>query len=218
MNEKNENLAKIFKCFDKLLEKRLRDSSADDISEDTIRYLFFYACAENGIKIDYITLEKGNVIQVKNEKHPKLDAFIKETDKTSSLAIEFKYHRTENNTKPQRAWAAKLLYDFYRLQTVQNAGKRIAIYVFDESMMNIYNNMKNDWGNFLYELIRNPVEKDFSIDIKSIKSKITNSEFKKRIKSIENCAIKTLYAKDYGKLENKHYFRIFEILQNNYTS
>ena len=78
--EKELNLQKIFIDFAILLNDRFSKigESLDSISEDTIRYLFFYACTQNGIKPNEITLEKKGVFDNEEiSKTSKLDLFIK---------------------------------------------------------------------------------------------------------------------------------------------
>lgn len=71
--KKELNLQKIFIDFAILLNERFSKigKKLDSISEDTIRFLFFHACTQNGIKPNEITLEeKGtSLCRVRQARH-----------------------------------------------------------------------------------------------------------------------------------------------------
>ena len=98
----NEKLDCIFKLFSDLLDERF--SSEMFTTEDSIRYLFFYACTENGVKPNDITLESKGIFNDVVTKHAELDMMIESGVLSESVAAEFKYHRPEGKdgkTKPQ---------------------------------------------------------------------------------------------------------------------
>ena len=78
--EKELNLQKIFIDFAILLNERFSNPSDElnQISEDTIRYLFFYACTQNGIKPNEIDLEEKRTFDCTGSEELELDMHIKE--------------------------------------------------------------------------------------------------------------------------------------------
>jgi len=135
--EKELNLQKIFIDFAVLLNDRFSkiDESLDSISEDTIRYLFFHACTQNGIKPNEIDLEKKGLFNdEKISKTSKLDLYIK-SEKIQNLAIEFKYHKKEGSSNVQPYYTGLLLYDFFRLQNITDKNvRKLSIYVASSDM------------------------------------------------------------------------------------
>ena len=146
--EKELNLQKIFIDFAILLNERFSQigKSSDSISEDTIRYLFFHACTQNGIKPNEIDLEKKGLFNdEKISKTSKLDLYIK-SEKIQNLAIEFKYHKKEGSSYVQPYYTGLLLYDFFRLQNITDKNvRKLSIYVASSDMKKKLNEKSEKW-------------------------------------------------------------------------
>ena len=143
-----DELEPIFEEFRTKLDERFSDKKFT--TEDTIRYLFFYACTKNGVEPNDITLESKGIFNTSITKNAELDMMIESENLSESVAIEFKYHRREGmegKAKPQEYWAGKLLYDFYRLQNITaSAGKRLSVYVASKEMQENYTQMPAYWN------------------------------------------------------------------------
>ena len=145
--EKEMNLQKIFIDFAILLNERFSNPSDElnQISEDTIRYLFFYACTQNGIKPNEITLEEKGNFDCAGSEELELDMHIEKNAIIPSIAIEFKYHRQEGSTQAKFDWAGNLIRDFNRLKKSKCSEKRLSVYVASPQMQNEYKK-RTDWG------------------------------------------------------------------------
>ena len=146
--EKELNLQKIFIDFAILLNDRFSKigESLDSISEDTIRYLFFYACTQNGIKPNEIALEEKGTFDCTGSEELEIDMHIKENAIIPSIATEFKYHRQEGSSQAKFDWAGNLIRDFNRLKKSKCSEKRLSVYVASPQMQNEYKK-RTDWGH-----------------------------------------------------------------------
>ena len=164
--EKEMNLQKIFIDFAILLNERFSNPSDElnQISEDTIRYLFFYACTQNGIKPNEITLEKKGVFDNEEiSKTSKLDLFIK-SKKIQNLAIEFKYHKKEGSSNAQPYYTGLLLYDFFRLQNITDKNvRKLSIYIASSDMKEKLAEKSGKW-EFL-KMMNIPMGEEDSIEL-----------------------------------------------------
>ena len=217
--EKELNLQKIFIDFAILLNDRFSKigESLDSISEDTIRYLFFYACTQNGIKPNKITLEEKGNFDCAGSEELELDMHIEKNAIIPSIAAEFKYHRQEGSTQAKFDWAGNLIRDFNRLKKSKCSEKRLSVYVASPQMQDVYKKRK-DWGSFMNELMSFPEgeKRKFSLP------EGVSTTFKEKTKTAKNsteyftetdivCRFsKELVSGNNG--EEKFALRIFEIL------
>lgn len=164
--EKEMNLQKIFIDFAILLNERFSNPSDElnQISEDTIRYLFFYACTQNGIKPNEITLEKKRAFDNEEiSKTSKLDLFIK-SERIQNLAIEFKYHKKEGSSNVQPYYTGLLLYDFFRLQNITDKNvRKLSIYIASSDMKKKLAEKSGKWK--FVKMMNIPMGEEDSIEL-----------------------------------------------------
>ena len=217
--EKELNLQKIFIDFAILLNDRFSNPSDElnQISEDTIRYLFFYACTQNGIKPNEITLEEKGNFDCAGSEELELDMHIEENAIIPSIAAEFKYHRQEGSTQAKFDWAGNLIRDFNRLKKSKRGEKRLSIYIASPQMQAKYKKRK-DWGSFMNELMSFPEgeKRNFSLP------EGVSTTFKEKTKLAKNSTeyftetdIVCRFSKELASGNNdeeKFALRIFEIL------
>lgn len=217
--EKEMNLQKIFIDFAILLNERFSNPSDElnQISEDTIRYLFFYACTQNGIKPNEIDLEEKGTFDCTGSEELELDMHIKENAIIPSIAIEFKYHRQEGSTQAKFDWAGNLIRDFNRLKKSKCSEKRLSVYVASPQMQNEYKK-RTDWGAFMNELMSFPEGEKRKFSLPSEAS----ATFREKTKLAKNSTeyftetdIVCRFSKELASGNNdeeKFALRIFEIL------
>ena len=211
----SEALEKICTQFKELLDERFK--SGLFTTEDTIRYLFFHACTEHGVKPNSVTLEDKAAFSESESGNEELDTFVQANENIGlePLAIEFKYHRKGKNTNPPRWWLATLLCDFYRLQHLAPgyaAARRLSVYVASKEMEAVIDGMekKGDWGKFLVDLMRLSADgKEHTVTLPG-EGSITNKYFIERAKGFSECTVKCLMNEG---LADGNTLRIFEIVK-----
>lgn len=187
--------------FESLLEERFKIDK--NISEDTIRYLFFSSLIlSNSAKPNDIFLEYP---------HPqidkaKIDTYINFKNEKPNWIIEFKFDREIPSKKnsPRTMKAGKLFNDLYRLKTcnINENSRYFFIYVTDPEMFYYLNNENNGLKSFFnLQVERNLHINNFYLEGKS---KTFEDQFPKNF----SCNIKSLYSKDFN---NNYFVRIYEI-------
>ena len=152
------NITPVLQKFSELIKTRLETNV--HTTEDSVRFTFFAALLNEGIKPEEVILENP---------HPhhklaraRIDTWIATTDDCDGLAVEFKYDRTlpggTNLPRPQRA--GNLLHDFHRLSLVENKMRRLCIYLTDVEMVTYLRKPKNGLADFF-----NQVAPDLSFDL-----------------------------------------------------
>ena len=108
---------KIFEDFGSLLKTRLEKGV--QTTEDSVRYTFFAALLQNGIRPEEIVLEYAHPSL---EGHEKLDTWI-ERDGQRPIAIEFKYHRPipSGHNVPKTQLAGDVFNDLERLSNMRES-------------------------------------------------------------------------------------------------
>ena len=215
-----DHLAKIIADFSDLLEKRFEKFGERDAGEDDIRYMFFHACTENGIDANDIVLEKKDVVDVEEKNRPKLDTLVIGNGRRPSIAIEFKYHRQENNLKPQLFWAGRLLYDFYRLQNLKlkPPTRKLAVYVANGQMMKNYEKGAKSWGGPLSELtsMEDGAVLQLGLPDKAPKCFLERARHKNENGGFEEATVKCLHHTHYeagGQCKSTNDLFVFEIVK-----
>lgn len=151
----------IFKGFSMLVEERLKAiiegrSELKAIwqeSEDTIRYMMFYALATIGdVSPLDIYLEYPHP-EVPNRNYAKLDTFVTSDKDKPAIAFEMKFHkRINDNYVPLPDNAGAVFADILKLalfRTQQKNIKRYMLYVADENMIRYLTKPRNGYEPFL---------------------------------------------------------------------
>lgn len=211
--EKEMNLQKIFSDFEIVLNERFSKigKTHDSISEDTIRYLFFYACIQNGIKPNEIILEEKGNFDCAGSEELELDMHIEKNAIIPSIAIEFKYHRQEGSTQAKFDWAGNLIRDFNRLKKSKCSEKRLSVYVASPQMQAKYKKRK-DWGSFMNELMSFPEGEKRNFSLPDEASKTFREKTKLAKNSTEYFTNAEIICRFSKELAGNNALRIFEIL------
>ena len=121
----NEFASKLEERFDKNIST----------TEDSVRYLFFYALTQHGF-------DPNQIIQEYRYKSTEIDTVINLD--TSRIAYEFKFHKEQLNTGiPMPMNAGQLFSDFFRLKRFMDVNKDtscFSVYVMGDSMRKYFAN------------------------------------------------------------------------------
>ena len=107
-------------------------------TEDSVRYLFFYALTRHGF-------DPNQIIQEYRYKSTEIDTMIHLS--TSRIAYEFKFHKERpNSTIPRPMNAGQLFSDFFRLKRFMDVNKDascFSVYVMGDSMRKYFTKRGN---------------------------------------------------------------------------
>ena len=189
-------LEKILDDFADLLSERF--SLNKMTTEDTVRYLFFYALNQNGISHNDIVLEYD---------HPdispkKIDSLIENFEETS-LVLEFKFHREGKSQDPRTMNAGEIFYDFFKLKKLTTDERRLVVYVTDQMMRNYFQN-RNDILQKWYDLTSGE-----TIELSEGEFLELPKTFLDACKNPTNVKIKSITSKNINK---KYTLKVFELL------
>ncbi|WP_461867160.1 DUF7662 domain-containing protein [Thermococcus sp.] len=160
-DEFDRKMYTVFGKFASLVEERLKAiiekrSELEEIyqeSEDTIRYMMFYALTTVGrvdpldVYLEYLHPE------VPNKKYAKLDTFVSPKEDRPALAFEMKFQKKiGNNAVPKPDNAGAVFADILKLalfRKEQGNIERYFVYVADEHMINYLSNSAHGYEPFI---------------------------------------------------------------------
>ncbi len=190
---------RVFRRFVTLLRRRFEQGAAT--TEDAIRYTFFAALVDCGLRPEQIIVEAPHPTLKRARMDTLLPSFAGQT-----VALEFKYHRVLEGTwnRPKSAQAGSVFEDVRRLLLVPSteARRRFLVYVTDQDMIKYMLNPKNGLKEFfeLQPLKAMVVSDDF------VTSKC--GTFQKRVLGELYAKLRCLYM---AELSNIHALRIYEV-------
>lgn len=194
-------MTKTLTYFESLLEERFKTDK--NMSEDTIRYLFFSSLIlSNSAKPNDVFLEYPHP-QIEKAK---IDTYVTFKNEKQDWIIEFKFDRKIPGKKnsPRTMKAGKLFNDLYRLKTcdIDEGSRYFFIYVTDTEMFYYLNNEANGLKGF----INLEINKFLKIDESYLIGK--RKTFDEQIPDNFSCTVQSVYSKDF----NTNYFvRIYEV-------
>lgn len=187
--------------FESLLEERFKIDK--NISEDTIRYLFFSSLIlSNSAKPNDIFLEYPHP-QIEKAK---IDTYINFKNEKPNWVIEFKFDRKipSQKSSPKTMKAGKFFKDLYRLKTfnMNDNSRYFFIYVTDPEMFYYFNNESNGLKSF-FNL---EINKTFYMSENYLDGKSTT--FTDMFPKNFSCNIQSIYTKNFS---NNYFVRIYEV-------
>ena len=197
-----EKFTTIFNKFSNLLFERLKSGKYTE--EDTIRYLFFYSCTQNGIAPNDFTLEKH---VFPDEPKAELDTFIEENNERPSVAVEFKYDRNPENksNNARTVQAGEIVKDLRRLTQISKADRKLFVYVTDDEMRNYFEN-QTDWRASLSDFFNLGEGEEKQIKV----SETAPASFKNKAGEFSSCIAKNLFSHSFDGTS----LHIYEIKNN----
>lgn len=199
----------VFEKFTDFLNTCLEDKFCSKyITEDSIRYTFFYSL------IECFNMEPHEVILEFPHTHEKIkrakvDTYITNLN-CNNLAIEFKYHRKSPNAKDMAKSynAGKIFKDIFRL-SMFDATQRLFIYCTDKVMSDYLSKISNGHDRF-FNLT--PEDNQLIIDSDYLNNK--PATFKNVYKKIpeENLQANLRCIWSYDNLPECHKLRIYKII------
>ncbi|WP_297536394.1 hypothetical protein [Thermococcus sp.] len=181
------------KRFERIADGKAPISEISHESEDTIRYMMFYALTNVlGIRPEFVFLEYPHP-HVPAKKTPKLDTFVEAHNGIPSMAFEMKFSTKSPNLNafPKPMTLGLVISDLIRLAYLHDVSKRYFVWVFDREMGLYLCNRTDSWK----KLVMLPVGSSFNVtkdELMSVRPKIIKKTIEKNIQALEELEIDEL--------------------------
>lgn len=196
----DKQITEVFCCFSEFLSVRFGKGVLT--TEDSIRYTFFAALLNAGLKPEEIILEAPHPVIEKAKIDTYVPSFARE-----KLAIEFKYNRELSSTfnRPRPHQAGAIFNDVGRLASIppSEATKRILIYVTDHEMAKYMSNPNNGLREFYLLLPGHTL----NVGAEFVRTK--SRTFQNAITVDLGATLISLHSED---LAGEHHLRIYEVV------
>jgi hypothetical protein len=189
----------VFENFVNMLTQRFEAEVRT--TEDSVRYTYFAALLEHGIRPEHVILEYPHPEILNAE----IDTWI-QISPQAPIALEFKYHRNPPNARHQAKTmnAGSLFRDIGRLRQLNAATNATCyfVYVTTREMAVYFMNSANGWGNF-FSLIP---ESEMLIEAAWFENRPLT--FKRKLGEPFNVRLTSVYSHNFP---SDRYVRVFRI-------